>query len=429
MAINYQLANTFTPNTVISSAEVNQNFSDNANTWTGVEAMTKTFSHIKMDADPGTNFEVATKQYVDNSVVASLLGNSKNRVLNGEMLFDQNKEGGSYSTSVKQAIYTLDQWRVESSGVPDVSISRSTEAAPNAFFPTVMKIQTSLAGSPAHNDGCNLEYPMEPFYMRDFGWGTASAKTITLSFWALSSNSGTYSISFLNGIDSRSYVSTYTLVTNIWSYVTITVPGDTTGPVTNWPTSGNVFGLKIVWDLGSGSDVTTSALNSWQAGALWKATGSSNLVSTLNAVLYLTGVQLEIGSSATAFEFSPYPDMLLKLQRYYVKSFPVGTAVAQGGGPAGTIVYFVHNTGVNPDGVYVPFPVTMSTTPTITTFNLSSSNSKWYNQSAATDSGAATAGNIGTGGFTLINAQASGDGTIGQTLAIHYTANSRAGGS
>jgi len=264
MAINYQISYTFSPSTVISSAEVNQNFSDNANTWIGVEAMTKTFSHIKMDADPGTALEVATKQYVDNSVTASLIGNSKNRILNGEMLFDQNMEGGSYSTSSKMAIYTLDQWRVESTGTGDFGISRSTEASPNAFFPTIMKIQTSTPGTPAAADGCNMEYPMEPIFMRDFGWGTASAKTVTLSFWALCSTTGTYSLSLLNGVDSRSYVTTYSLVSNLWSHIIITVPGDSLVSNTNWPISGTAFGLKIVWDLGSGSNVSTSNLNTWK---------------------------------------------------------------------------------------------------------------------------------------------------------------------
>lgn len=429
MAINYTIANTFTPNTVISSSEVNQNFSDNANTWTGIEAMSKTFSHIKMDADPVVDLEVATKKYVDNSVTASLLGNSKNRVLNGEMLIDQNNEGAGYITNSKTALYCVDQFRIESSGTPNFSATRSTESSPNSFFPTVLKLQTTLAGSPSAADGCNLEHPMDPVYMRDFGWGTSTAQTVTLSFWALAGLTGTYSLAFLNGVNSRSYVTTYDLVQNIWKHIVVTVPGDTTGPVSNWPTTGAVFGLKIVWDLGSGSNVATSTLGAWQAGNFWKAAGSSNLVTTLSTIMYFTGVQLEVGTSATSFEYSPLPEMLLKLQKYCWKTFPAGTAAAQGASSLGALTYLVHNTGVKSDGVFVSFPTPMLTVPTITYFNPVSSNTKWYNNSASADSGASTTGNLGNSGGFFINAQVAGDSAVGQTISVHVTANARLGGS
>lgn len=431
MAINYTISYTFSPSTVISSAQVNQNFQDNANTWTGLEALTKSFSHLKVDNDPASALEVATKQYVDNSVAGGLVGNSKNRILNGEMLFDQVKEGATaYSTSSKSAIYCLDQWRIESTGTPDFTVQKSTESQPNPYFPSIMKIVSTTTGSPSSTDGCNLEYPMEPIYSRDFGWGTATAKTVTLSFWALSSVSGTYSISLLNGVDTRSYVSTYTLTANVWTFVTVTVPGDTTAPTTNWPTTGTVFGLKIVWDMGSGSVITTSNLNTWQAGAFWKATGSTNVVATATT-FYLTGVQLEIGSSATTFEFSPYPEMLQKLQRYYYKTFNQGTAVAQGAGSNGAILYINQLANVNAYGVPIRFPVQMCGQPVVTFYNPISSNAKWRNLSVPQDSG--TAAEVpgitaGSGGFTLYNPQASGD-TVGGAIAVHMTANARLGGS
>ncbi|SRR5260221_10932635 len=66
MAINYVISYTFSPSTTISSSQVNQNFSDNANTWTGLEALTKSFAKLKIDVDPATALEVATKQYVDH---------------------------------------------------------------------------------------------------------------------------------------------------------------------------------------------------------------------------------------------------------------------------------------------------------------------------------------------------------------------------
>lgn len=428
MAINYTIANTFTPNTVISSSEVNQNFSDNANTWTGIEAMTKTFSHIKMDADPGTALEVATKQYVDNSVIASLVGGGKNRILNGEMLIDQNKEGGQYTTASGAAIYCLDQWRIEATGSAVFVVNKSTESQPNASFPNVMKILVTTPGSPAHGDGVNLEYPMDPVYQRDFAWGTSTAKTVTLSFYALCSQTGTYSISFLNGVNSRSYVTTYNLSANLWTYVTVTVPGDTGGTALNWPTSGPVFGLKIVWDMGSGSDVTTSTLNAWQAGSKWKATGSANVTTAANA-FYLTAVQLEIGSSATAFEVTPYPLMLQQVQRYYWKTFEQGTAVAQNAGATGALAYVAQIASTTAGGgIQVRYPTQLLGAPVLTFYNPSAANAKWRNLSGATDSGTAAEFNGSSGGIFIQNPQAASD-AAGAVLSVHVTANARLGGS
>lgn len=66
MAINFTVSYTFTAGTTISSSQVNTNFSDEANVWTGLEGLTKTFAKLKVDVDPTTALEVATKQYVDH---------------------------------------------------------------------------------------------------------------------------------------------------------------------------------------------------------------------------------------------------------------------------------------------------------------------------------------------------------------------------
>lgn len=433
MAINYTISYTFSPSTVISSSQVNQNFQDNANTWTGLEALTKSFSHLKVDNDPASALEVATKQYVDNSVTASIVGAGKNRILNGAMLFDQNKEGGAYSTSGKAALYTLDQWRVESTGTPDFSVTRVSVGPQNNFFTNSLQISSVTSpGSPSASDGCNLEYPMDPVYQTDWGWGTSTAKTVTLSFWALSSLAGTYSISLLNGLDTRSYVTTYTLPTNTWTFVTVTVPGDITGPQSNWPTTGIAFGLKTVWDLGSGSTVTTSTLNTWQAGSFWKATGSANFISGANTFL-LTGVQLEIGSSATSFEVVPYTDMLLRLQRYYWKTFPQGVAVGTAKGYPGSLTYLAQIANATAGyGMPVRFPVEQFGNPsfpiTPTFYSPTASNAKWYNSSTSADSGTANSAFWAPSGCFILNPQVSGDG-VGQTISVHMVSDARPGGN
>lgn len=424
MAINYTVANTFTPNTVISSSEVNQNFTDNANTWTGIEAMTKTFSHIKMDADPGTSLEVATKQYVDNSVIAVKSG--KNKILNGEMRFDQRNEGSAYLSSDHMAKHSLDQWRFEGTGTPEYNISRANNTFP-AGFSYSLRVQVSTGGTAAHADGYNLEYPAEPAMQKDWQWGASGAVTVTLSFWVLCNQTGTYSVALLNGVDSWSYVSTYAInAANTWEFKTVTVTGPTTGGIAAWPITGSVYGLKVVWDYGSGSDVTTSTLNAWQANAVWRATGSAAVIGATSNNWQMTGVQLEIGSSASAFEFVTDALMLSQLQRFFWKSWPQGTAVAQTGGALGAITYVAQLAAIKANGVQIRFPAEMFQSPTVTTYSVGEASAKWWNQNQAAASGASAQLNKSASGVYITNTQVSGE-LVQDAIAIQVTANARLG--
>lgn len=370
------------------------------------------------------------------SINGTFIGLGRNRILNGDMRIDQKNEGAAYATNVAggagpgTAFYALDQWRFEGTGISSFSIIRTNESLPNGMFSQAMRILVTSSGTIGTSDGVNMEYPFDPLYQQDWGWGTTSAVPITLQFWVLSSSAGIYSIAFLNGVNSHGYVSTYTVTSaNVWQKEVITVPGDTSGNSSNWPSSGTVFGLKVVWDLGSGTAVKTSNLNSWRISGAWRANGADSFTNTLGA-MYFTGIQLEIGSQATAFEYAPYDMELRSLQRYYYKTFNQGTPVGQNKGTNGAITYIVQNIGAG-YGVPLRFPIEMLAQPVITFYNTSASNSNWRNLSGGTDSaaGAEVPGiTAGAGGLTLYNVQVPGD-VVGSALAIHMTANSRLGGS
>jgi hypothetical protein len=154
---------------------------------------------------------------------------------------------------------------------------------------------------------------IEGFNTVDLAFGTASAATVTLSFWVRSSITGTYSAFLQNSAASRAYVATYTIsAANTWEQKSITIAGDTTG---TWIGATSEIGLRVGFDLGSGSNYSTTA-GAWTAGNYTRTSGTVNWGATTGATFYITGVQLEKGSTATSFDFRPYGTELSLCQRY-----------------------------------------------------------------------------------------------------------------
>jgi hypothetical protein len=146
----------------------------------------------------------------------------------------------------------------------------------------------------------------------DFGFGAANASTVTLSFWVRSSLTGTFGGCLRNGSGNRTYVYSYTISSaNTWEKKTITIAGDTSG---TWSTDNN-SGLEVWWSLGAGSNYQ-GTVNTWNAGDYYTLAGETPVIGTLNATFYITGVQLEKGSTATSFDYRPYGTELALCQRY-----------------------------------------------------------------------------------------------------------------
>jgi hypothetical protein len=240
----------------------------------------------------------------------------KNRIINGGMVIDQRNAGASVTLN-NTASYTLDRWYdrcVGGAGSAVMTVQRST-TAPTGF--TNSKLTTvTTSKSPAVSEQFWFYQAVEGLNMSDFGMGTASAVTFTLSFWVRASVTGTYSVAFQNSAQNRSYVVTYTVnAANTFEYKTVTITGDTTG---TWLTDNGV-GMYVFFDTGSGSNFNATA-GAWTAGTYYRTSGSVSLIANSGATFYITGVQLERGSVATSFDFRDYGRELILCQRYYETS-------------------------------------------------------------------------------------------------------------
>jgi hypothetical protein len=250
----------------------------------------------------------------------------RNRIINGDMRIDQRNAGASVTPA--DGAYTLDRWNYNATQASKMSVQQSTTAP--VGFSNSMLITTTTAVSVGAGDTFSTIQAIEGFNFADCAWGTANAKTITLSFWVRSSLTGTFGGALLNSAQNRSYPFTYTISSaDTFEYKTVTIAGDTTG---TWIGATNGVGVRVCFDLGAGSTYAGTA-GAWTGSAKYAATGSVSVVGTLNATWYITGVQLEVGSVTTPFERRPYGVELALCQRYYERWQWDGdnTGIAMGG--------------------------------------------------------------------------------------------------
>jgi hypothetical protein len=235
----------------------------------------------------------------------------KNRIINGAMVIDQRNAGAS-TTGTTSVVYNVD--RFASLVITDgVMTFQQVSDAPNGFKYSLKATTTTADGSLSASQRAILLHRIEGYNVADLMLGSASALTFSLSFWVKSTLTGTFGGAFQNNNSDRAYPFTYTIsAANTWEQKTVTITGDTSG---TWNTTTGT-GLQIVWGLGVGSTNSATA-GSWQAGDFNSATGGVSVIGTLNATWQVTGVQLEVGSTATSFEYLDYGRSLIQCQRYY----------------------------------------------------------------------------------------------------------------
>ena len=283
-----------------------------------------------------------------------------NRIINGAMTVDQRNAGASYSQI--NGGYSLDRWNGTSftGGVTTGKYTVQQNAGsvtPPVGFTKYLGVTSSTALASNAGDIYTIGQPIEGFNLADLAWGTANAKPVTLSFWVRSSATGTFGGSFRNNTSGNyNYIFSYIINSaNTWEYKTIYTSGATSGA---WPT-GNTGPLQIMFQLQVGSTYTDTA-GTWSTTA-YGATGCVDLLNTSGATFYITGVQLEVGSTASPFAHENVGDTLRKCQRYYWQLPPSSSYASNmpmiSAGQAWS--------STNAANFTATFPVTMRASPTL----------------------------------------------------------------
>jgi hypothetical protein len=265
---------------------------------------------------------------------------------------------GVGQTGVTSTGYPTDRFNFAVQTMGTYTLSQELDAPTGSGFRNSAKILVTTAdASPAASDFCIFRQGIEGFNCQRILKGTASALTLTMTFWVKSTNTGTF-IAYLNDATNTRYVSAaYTIdASNTWEKKTIIFPADTTGVLAN----SNAAAIYASFGLGAGSNFTGGTLaTTWVTTQTSLLTGQTNLASAINQSWQVTGVQLELGSAPTSFEFVPFTEDLSRCQRYYLRRTSDSLF--------GAIALEIVQSGINAVGL-IQTPVTMRSTPTLDTF-------------------------------------------------------------
>jgi hypothetical protein len=287
------------------------------------------------------------------SIADSSLG-FRNRLINSDMRIDQRNAGASVTQTTDDK-YTIDRFYIYGSVTSKFTVQQNAgSVTPPVGFIKYLGASSSSAYTVGSSEQFNIQQPIEGLNCTDLAWGTASALSVTLSFWARSSLTGTFGGSLRNSAVNRSYPFSYTISSaNTWEQKSITITGDTSG---TWLTTNGV-GIYVNFSMGAGSTLSGTA-GAWAGTNYTSATGATSVVGTNGATFYITGVQLEVGTVATSFDYRPYGTELALCQRYYYSLTAETTYMA-------FCTLSVYGTGAANGGM-IYFPVTMRSQPTFT---------------------------------------------------------------
>ena len=256
---------------------------------------------------------------IDNNI------NFRNIVINGDM--SQSQRSTSVSSITGSGYNTVDRWHIVLSSLGTWTQSQSTDVPTGQGFAKSLKMDCTTAdASPGSGDFLFLNQKVEGQNIQYLKKGTSSAQSTTLSFWVKSNKTGTYICELDDNDNTRNINKSYTISSaDTWEKKEITFAGDTTGAFGN----DNANSLQIIWWLGAGSNYTSGTLNNaWESTTnANRAVGQVNLADSTSNEWYVTGVQLEVGETASDFEFLPVDINLERCQRYYQK-------LSNGSGPA-----------------------------------------------------------------------------------------------
>jgi hypothetical protein len=279
----------------------------------------------------------------------------KNMLYNGAMVISQRGTSETFTTAGHE--YVLDRfYKVNgSSYAPNITVSQQADA-PSGFTYS-MKVNVDAVTTPTSTQNLLIGQSLEGYDVAQLGYGTATAKSITISFWVKANQTGPRGVYFMTTDVSREYMAEFNInQSGTWEYKTITIPPNTIGG----PNIDNSAGLLVLWPLSTGSSDKINASTEWENIAAYRGlSGEPDLCDTVGNYFQITGVQLEVGKVATPFEHRSYGEELAACQRYYYRR----TSVGSNGGYYRYVTGFYVSTTVA-EGV-LEMPVEMRATPSL----------------------------------------------------------------
>jgi len=281
----------------------------------------------------------------------------RNLIINGDMRIAQRGTNATGLTNGSGGYHTVDRWKFIESGTPTFVFTQTqdTDVPTGQGFSNSLKMDcTTAQGSLAAGDNLYISQIIESQNLQHIKKGTSNAESLTLSFWVKSNKTGTYILGIQEFQNTRYIGKTYTINSaDTWENKTITIEGDTTGALTN----DNSSGIFLQFYLAAGTDYTSGTLPStWESTVnANRAVGQVNLADSTSNYINITGVQLEVGDTATPFEHRPYDMELLRCQRYYWQIVSGNDNTIANG------VYYNPTTFI----CTVQYPVTMRTAPSL----------------------------------------------------------------
>ena len=250
---------------------------------------------------------------------------NRNLIINGAMQVAQ--RGASVTGVTSSGYKTCDRFTLNLNALATWTVSQSADA-PAGFASSLMLECTTADAAPAANSFLALRHVFEGQNLQQLKKGTAAALPLTLSFWVKCFKTGDFQVN-LNDADNGRQLSSVITINSAatWEYKTATFAGDTVGAFNN----DNERSMDLEFWLDVGSTYTGGAAStSWETIVAGNRAAGTTLAlgdSTSN-YFQITGVQLEVGDTATPFEHRSYGDELARCQRYFERLTPAGTADA-----------------------------------------------------------------------------------------------------
>jgi len=342
----------------------------------------------------------------------------RNLIINGDMRIAQ--RGTSTNGITGSGYFTVDRWDTGGVSFGTWTMSQDTDVPSGQGFSKSIKWQCTTANtSLSANSFFDMHQSLEGQNLQHLKYGTSNAESLTLSFWVKSNKTGTYQYNLYSADNSGKAVNgSFTInVSDTWEKKTITYNGDTIDSLDN--DNGRSLDIQLIMVAGSDYTGGTSS-SSWTA---WTNSQRApdltvNLADSTSNYINITGVQLEVGDTATPFEHRPYDMELARCQRYYEHNYNIGQTPGSSSSYPSNMGSWINGFGTHngQKGFTSEYKVTKRATPSVTFYDTSGNSGRVsYLDAGGTTFNNQTVAIVFTGTSAILGTMGNGTQT-----GIHY---------